>query len=76
MQQAPGPGLLAVFAELVQSGRGGPVADIGCGIGRVTAHYQCHSAFAQRERAQRGSVMSEDASLGMDVDPIMCRAPS
>jgi ubiquinone/menaquinone biosynthesis C-methylase UbiE len=38
MQQAPGPGLLAVFAELVQSGRGGPVADIGCGTGRVTVH--------------------------------------
>jgi ubiquinone/menaquinone biosynthesis C-methylase UbiE len=30
--------LLAGFAELVQSAGGGPVADIGCGTGRVTAH--------------------------------------
>ncbi len=30
--------VLAGFAELVQAGGGGPVADIGCGTGRVTAH--------------------------------------
>ncbi|MEV1290151.1 class I SAM-dependent methyltransferase [Micromonospora sp. NPDC049679] len=30
--------LLAAFAELVQAGGGGPVADLGCGPGRVTAH--------------------------------------
>ncbi|MEV6412073.1 class I SAM-dependent methyltransferase [Kribbella sp. NPDC051718] len=28
--------LFATFAELVQSGGGGPVADVGCGPGRVT----------------------------------------
>jgi ubiquinone/menaquinone biosynthesis C-methylase UbiE len=28
--------LLATFAELVQGGGGGPVADVGCGAGRVT----------------------------------------
>ncbi|MET4668398.1 class I SAM-dependent methyltransferase [Streptomyces sp. PvR018] len=32
-------GLLAVFAELAVAGGGGlPVADVGCGTGRVTAH--------------------------------------
>ncbi|MFJ9980656.1 class I SAM-dependent methyltransferase [Streptomyces cyaneofuscatus] len=32
-------GLLAVFAELAAAGGGGlPVADVGCGTGRVTAH--------------------------------------
>ena len=30
--------LLATFAELVQAGPGGLVADLGCGPGRVTAH--------------------------------------
>ncbi len=30
--------VLAVFAELVLAGGGGPVADVGCGTGRVTAH--------------------------------------
>lgn len=30
--------LLAAFAELVQAAGGGPVADLGCGPGRVTAH--------------------------------------
>ncbi|WP_327149085.1 class I SAM-dependent DNA methyltransferase [Nocardia sp. NBC_01329] len=30
--------LLAAFAELVQAHGGGPVADIGCGPGQVTAH--------------------------------------
>ncbi|WP_327033158.1 class I SAM-dependent methyltransferase [Micromonospora ureilytica] len=29
---------LASFAELVQAGGGGPVADVGCGPGRITAH--------------------------------------
>lgn len=31
-------GLLAAFAELVQAGGGGPVADLGCGAGWLTAH--------------------------------------
>jgi SAM-dependent methyltransferase len=30
--------LLAAFAELVQGASAGPVADLGCGPGRVTAH--------------------------------------
>ncbi|MFE9404498.1 class I SAM-dependent DNA methyltransferase [Streptomyces sp. NPDC006530] len=29
---------LALFAELVQAGGGGPVVDAGCGSGRITAH--------------------------------------
>ncbi|MFH9424904.1 class I SAM-dependent DNA methyltransferase [Streptomyces sp. NPDC017529] len=31
-------GMLAAFADLVRAGGGGPVADVGCGTGRVTAH--------------------------------------
>jgi ubiquinone/menaquinone biosynthesis C-methylase UbiE len=30
--------LLAAFAEMVQAAGGGPVADVGCGPGWVTAH--------------------------------------
>ncbi|MER6977733.1 class I SAM-dependent methyltransferase [Streptomyces carpinensis] len=30
-------GALTLFAELVKSGGGGPVADVGCGPGRITA---------------------------------------
>lgn len=30
--------VLALFAELVRSDGGGPVADLGCGPGRITAH--------------------------------------
>jgi SAM-dependent methyltransferase len=30
--------MLAAFAELVQANGGGPVADLGCGPGHVTAH--------------------------------------
>ena len=30
--------MLATFAELVQAGGNGPVADLGCGPGRVTEH--------------------------------------
>ncbi|GGN56994.1 methyltransferase [Streptomyces kronopolitis] len=30
--------ILAQFAELVSAGGGGPVADVGCGTGRITAH--------------------------------------
>ena len=30
--------LLGVFAEQVQAGGGGPVADLGCGPGRITTH--------------------------------------
>ncbi len=31
-------GILALFADLVRSVGGGPVADVGCGPGHVTAH--------------------------------------
>ncbi|MDG4825522.1 class I SAM-dependent methyltransferase [Asanoa sp. WMMD1127] len=31
-------GVLALFADLVSQGGGGPVADVGCGPGHVTAH--------------------------------------
>ena len=31
-------GMLAAFAEFVQAAGAGPVADVGCGTGRVTAH--------------------------------------
>src|SRR5215470_14072237 len=31
-------GILALFAELVHAQGNGPVADIGCGPGRITAH--------------------------------------
>ena len=31
-------GVMALFADLVRTGGGGPVADVGCGTGRVTAH--------------------------------------
>ncbi|MFI0263877.1 class I SAM-dependent DNA methyltransferase [Streptomyces sp. NPDC017056] len=31
-------GMLAAFADLVRAGGGGPVADVGCGTGRVSAH--------------------------------------
>ncbi|MFF7215167.1 class I SAM-dependent methyltransferase [Streptomyces sp. NPDC008238] len=30
--------VLGLFADLVRSGGGGPVADVGCGPGRITAH--------------------------------------
>jgi SAM-dependent methyltransferase len=30
--------MLAAFAEVVRAGGGGPVADLGCGPGRITAH--------------------------------------
>ncbi|MFC0532156.1 class I SAM-dependent methyltransferase [Phytohabitans kaempferiae] len=30
--------LLGTFGELVQAGGGGPVADVGCGPGRITTH--------------------------------------
>jgi hypothetical protein len=31
---------LALFAELIRDSGGGPVADLGCGPGHVTAHLQ------------------------------------
>ncbi|MGK5519994.1 class I SAM-dependent methyltransferase [Micromonospora sp. URMC 107] len=37
---------LALFAELVLAAGGGPVADIGCGPGRVTAHLHQHGLDA------------------------------
>ncbi|WP_039907204.1 class I SAM-dependent methyltransferase [Micromonospora lupini] len=39
LEQAPYErGALAVFADLVRAAGGGPVADVGCGPGRITAH--------------------------------------
>jgi SAM-dependent methyltransferase len=32
--------MLALFAELVHTDGGGPVVDVGCGPGRITAHLQ------------------------------------
>jgi SAM-dependent methyltransferase len=32
--------MLALFAELVHTAGGGPVVDVGCGPGRITAHLQ------------------------------------
>src|SRR6476646_6464521 len=32
--------ILGLFADLVHAAGGGPVADVGCGSGRVTAHLQ------------------------------------
>jgi SAM-dependent methyltransferase len=37
-QDLPGRALLGAFAEYVAAGGGGPVADVGCGPGHVTAH--------------------------------------
>ncbi|MFD3518900.1 class I SAM-dependent methyltransferase [Streptomyces sp. NPDC058653] len=34
----PEQDVMALFAELVRAGGGGPVADVGCGPGRITAH--------------------------------------
>ena len=48
-------GVLAVFAELVRSGGGGLVADVGCGSGRITAYL-------------RG--LAVDA-FGIDLSPVM-----
>jgi predicted TPR repeat methyltransferase len=36
--QSLGRALIAAFAELVRAAGAGPVADLGCGPGRVTAH--------------------------------------
>jgi SAM-dependent methyltransferase len=50
-----GRAMLAAFAELVQAANAGPVADLGCGPGHVTAHL--HS---------RGLAVS-----GVDLSPAM-----
>lgn len=47
--------LLATFAELVQGSGNGPVADLGCGPGRVTAHL--HSLGLD--------------TVGVDLSPVM-----
>ncbi|MEC3980833.1 class I SAM-dependent DNA methyltransferase [Amycolatopsis sp. H20-H5] len=47
--------MLAVFAELVQARDAGPVADIGCGPGHVTAHLHALGA----------------ATFGIDLSPEM-----
>ncbi|MEU6673801.1 class I SAM-dependent methyltransferase [Streptomyces sp. NPDC046925] len=39
MDETPGErAVLALFADLVRARGGGPVADVGCGAGRITAH--------------------------------------
>lgn len=48
-------GLLAAFAELVRAAGGGPVADLGCGPGYLTAHL---SALGL-------------AAFGVDLSPVM-----
>ena len=37
---------LALFADLVRTGGGGPIADVGCGPGRITALLRRHGADA------------------------------
>ena len=51
-------GILALFAELVRAAGGGPVADVGCGSGRLTAHL--HGLGVQ--------------VFGVDLSPGMVRA--
>lgn len=46
---------LALFAELVRAAGGGPVADVGCGPGRITAHLHGHGIDA----------------FGIDLSPVM-----
>ncbi|RKN45289.1 class I SAM-dependent DNA methyltransferase [Micromonospora endolithica] len=48
-------GILALFAELVRAQDAGPVADIGCGPGRITAHL--HRAGLD--------------AFGIDLSPVM-----
>ncbi|MCP3801382.1 class I SAM-dependent methyltransferase [Allokutzneria sp. A3M-2-11 16] len=48
---------LALFAELVRADGGGPVADVGCGPGHVTAHLRA---------------LGVDA-MGVDLSPAMIR---
>ncbi|MCY1143245.1 class I SAM-dependent methyltransferase [Actinoplanes sp. Pm04-4] len=47
--------VLALFTDLVHAAGGGPVADLGCGPGHVTAHLQAHGVEA----------------FGMDLSPAM-----
>ncbi|MFG1924633.1 class I SAM-dependent DNA methyltransferase [Cryptosporangium sp. NPDC048952] len=46
---------LASFAEIIQVAGGGPVADVGCGPGHVTAHLHAHGVD----------------SFGIDLSPMM-----
>jgi SAM-dependent methyltransferase len=48
-------GMLAAFAELVRSAGAGPVADLGCGPGRITAHLRSLDV----------------AAFGIDLSPAM-----
>ncbi|WP_326761664.1 hypothetical protein OHB35_44460 [Streptomyces phaeochromogenes] len=52
---------LALFADLVHTSGGGPVADVGCGPGRITAHL---SALKIRHL--------EDAGHGAGVSRCSC----
>jgi SAM-dependent methyltransferase len=70
--------LLAAFAELVQAAGAGPVADVGCGPGRITAHLHSLglSAFgvdlspamvAVARRAHPGLRFDEGSMLALDL---------
>jgi SAM-dependent methyltransferase len=70
--------LLAAFAELVQAAGVRPVADLGCGPGRVTAHLHCLglTAFgvdlspamvAVARRAHPGLLFDEGSMMDLDL---------
>ncbi|MFC9248985.1 class I SAM-dependent DNA methyltransferase [Streptomyces sp. NPDC057136] len=70
--------MLAGFAELVRDGGGGPVADVGCGTGRVTAHLHglgvdafgidlSPGMLAVARRNHPGLRFEEGSMLGLDL---------
>ncbi|MET7369020.1 class I SAM-dependent methyltransferase [Streptomyces sp. NPDC005566] len=71
-------GVLAGFAELVIAGGGGPVADVGCGTGRVTEHLHALGVdafgidlspgmLAVARRFYPGLRFEEGSMLGLDL---------
>lgn len=70
--------VLAGFAELVAAGGGGPVADVGCGTGRVTKHLHTLGVdafgidlspgmLAEARRHYPGLRFEEGSMLGLDL---------
>ncbi|WP_037912135.1 class I SAM-dependent DNA methyltransferase [Actinacidiphila yeochonensis] len=70
--------VLAGFAELVRAGGGGPVADIGCGTGRVTAYLDAQGLpvfgidlspgmLAQARQTYPGLRFVEGSMLALDL---------